>query len=70
MGILVNKRTKLPELHDGDWSNQHYRGYWIKRNAFSGDMWVEKDGFVICRVPAHMSWAYARAEIDSLVGAA
>lgn len=48
-------------------TDEHYKGYWIKTNALSNSMWIEKDGALIHRVPASKSWVYARETIDALV---
>jgi hypothetical protein len=54
---------KLPGV---DFSEQAYKGYLIRTNALTGDMWIEKGGHLIHRVPRHKSWAYAREQIDLL----
>jgi hypothetical protein len=43
-----------------------YRGYWVKRSSFSGDMWIEKDNTLIHRIPSNKSWDHARSIIDQL----
>jgi hypothetical protein len=58
----------LAQLRATDFGQESYRGYLIRTNAMSGDMWIEKDGQLIARVPASKSWEYARKEIDGLVG--
>jgi hypothetical protein len=49
-----------------------YRGYLIKQSPFSPEMWIEKDGHIIHRVPEHLdrggeAWEYARDTIDKLM---
>ena len=55
--------SALASLHQVNFGQQAYRGYLIKTHWATG-MWIEKDGQLIHRVPAHKSWAYAREQID------
>jgi hypothetical protein len=56
--------SKLPGV---DFNQKAYRGYLIRKNSLTGDMWIEKDGHLIGRVPASQSWAWAQKEIDALL---
>lgn len=44
-----------------------YRGYLIRKNELLGDMWIEKDNYLIGRVPRGQSWEWAQKEIDTLL---
>jgi hypothetical protein len=57
----------LAALQTVDFSRMAYRGYLVRRNALTGDMWIEKDGQMIHRVPSTQSWNYARQTIDALI---
>jgi hypothetical protein len=59
-------REALARVQSTDFSKERYRGYWIKTNALTGGMWIEKDGFLIAWVPSGKSWDHARAMIDEL----
>lgn len=68
-------RRKMPRasrpsrpLSEIDFSQKAYRGYLIRKHPFSGEMWIEKDGHLIGRVPPSQSWAWAEKEIDALLG--
>lgn len=61
------KGGRGPKLAQVDFGNQAYRGYMIRKNSLTGQMWIEKDGHLIGRVPEQHSWEWARAEIDSLL---
>lgn len=56
----------LDKLRTVDFSQQRYRGYWIRVDPISNTMRIEKDGQLIRRVPAYHSWVYARGVIDQL----
>jgi len=58
----------IKRVSDLNFSEQAYRGYLIRVNALTGDMWIEKGGVLVHRVPPSESWAYARKQIDELVG--
>lgn len=67
MNTKTTKRTSakaLEALRRVDFSQQAYRGYLIRTNAFSNTMWVEQNGQRIFTVPADKSWEHARREID------
>lgn len=54
-----------------DWrdsSDVSYRGYWIRRNALAGGLWIEKDGRAISGVHPEWGWNDARRVIDEVVG--
>lgn len=57
-------------LQEIDFGQQAYRGYLIRKNSLNGLMWIEKDGHRIGDVPEDKSWAWAREQIDALVGGA
>lgn len=58
------------KLSGVDFNQKAYRGYLIRKNSLTGDMWIEKDGYLIGRVPASQSWAWAQKEIDALLDTA
>ncbi len=61
-------QAALDALRQVNFSEMLYRGYWVKRSAFSGDMWIERDGFCIARLKPTESWDAGRKVIDSLLG--
>ena len=56
----------LSKLREIDFGQQAYRGYLIRRNAFTSEMWIEKDGQLIARVPPDKPWVWAREQIDQI----
>ena len=59
-------QTAIEALREIDFSQMLYRGYWVKRNALTCLMHIEKDGQLIHRIPETESWNYARGVIDQL----
>ena len=45
-----------------------YRGYLLKTNPMTADLWVEKDGHIICRASRGQSLEWAKAQSDALAG--
>jgi hypothetical protein len=62
-----NSQDALKAIRELNFGEMAYRGYLVKRNALSGEMWIERDGVLIHRVPLTKSWDYARQTIDGLL---
>lgn len=71
VSVIRNPRRTSGEalgaLRKTDFSQQHYRNYWIKTNNLNNSMWIERDGQLIARVPAWASWTWAQQSIDALL---
>lgn len=57
----------LAAIRQIDFSQMLYRGFWVKRNALNGHLWIEKDGFHIGSLDPHESWDAARRIIDDIL---
>jgi len=55
------------KLRATDFSQEIYRGYLIRTDALTGQMWIEKNQQNIASVPPEKSWAHARSMIDQLI---
>ena len=62
-----NSQDALKAIRSLNFGEMLYRGYWVKKSALSGDMWIEKDSQLIQRIPSDQSWNYAREVIDQLI---